>query len=826
MERRNGLSLREAMRRNAQQKRQQEMQGSASGGAGGGAGQGLARAYRQARQTGQLNISTRNLKDFPMEILRLHELVEADEKSWECLALQKADLSYNEIPMLPPQINKLQYLTSLKLRHNQLVEIPEELFELTKLTSLDLSNNRIEGDISERLSDLVNLRELALEGNKITGLPDSLGQLENLESLKVEENLLQFLPENIGQLQRLHTLALHSNQLTELPASFSRLTNITVLDIKKNALVTLGTAIQQLNRLKFLDVRQNRLQEFPIMPSGNPPLDQLMLGYNFLTVINEESILGVKDTLTVLDLRDNKLSALPDRFAHLYRLKTLDLSNNDLSDLPPGLGYLKYLNHIVIDGNPLRSIRRSIISAGTQALKKYLRTRGSPPEGVEALEEEFDEFALRDKQQQEEKQGGFVMDGNAEASSEYEYLFRDAASSGALQMVDMRLQSLPDQVIGTGKYKLAETLIQLNVSKNRIGSLPKAIGELFALQTLIAEECGLTSIDSSITMLNQLQHLRLRKNFLTADAVNAFFEFGEQANCRHSLKELDLRNNYLTEVPSRCQVLFTVDTLLLSYNRIQTLEGFPWASMKRLSVISLSDNQLESLGTVYELPLLTSLSVENNNLRQIPAELGNCENLRALYIVGNPQRSVRLNIVNEGTESILKYLRNRLPSPAIPSPAKPGFGESTVGPRTHRFTSNPEPPSCSFASPNPADYKRARRSSAVSPGAHVDMRQISFPPDNNTVAPPPAPVNRAAINRPEPTVSTPAPAPVAAPPAAAAPAPSGSDEVLKGYDTRIKTLEGELDDFAISQAKRFALKKELAKVRSLRIRHVRAAEQA
>lgn len=36
-----------------------------------------ARAYRIARQTGQLNLSTRSMQEFPKEILRLHEL--ADE---------------------------------------------------------------------------------------------------------------------------------------------------------------------------------------------------------------------------------------------------------------------------------------------------------------------------------------------------------------------------------------------------------------------------------------------------------------------------------------------------------------------------------------------------------------------------------------------------------------------------------------------------------------------------------------------------------------------------------------------------------------------------
>lgn len=50
----------------------------------------------------------------------------------------------------------------------------------------------------------------------------------------------------------------------------------------------------------------------------------------------------------------------------------------------------------------------------------------------------------------------------------------------------------------------------------------------------------------------------------------------------------------------------------------------------------------------------------------------------------------------------------------------------------------------------------------------------------------------------------------------------GDDTVLKEYDDRIKKLEAELENYALSQPKKFALKKEVAMVRSLRIRHLRA----
>lgn len=68
MERKPRLTLRDARRLHA---------ATAAAGSGGSTNSNPnARAYRIARQTGQLNLSTRNMTVFPHEILRLHELTE------------------------------------------------------------------------------------------------------------------------------------------------------------------------------------------------------------------------------------------------------------------------------------------------------------------------------------------------------------------------------------------------------------------------------------------------------------------------------------------------------------------------------------------------------------------------------------------------------------------------------------------------------------------------------------------------------------------------------------------------------------------------------
>lgn len=752
----------------------------------------MARTMRLARQSGSLNLSSRDFHAFPDEVFRLYDDLDEDEHSWECAVLKKLDLSYNEIAELPSQVETLKYLMSFKMRHNHLRHFPLTLCSLESLTALDLSNNELEGCLPEQLGRLDKLRELGLEGNKLTQLPESIGGLVHLEILRVDSNQLKSLPSTIGSLRSLKTLSAHSNDISELPVSFSSLTALLTLDLKKNSLITTGAAFVQLASIKYIDLRQNKLEEFPKLPENNT-LDQLFLGFNVLRDISVD-VLRVKESLTVLDVRDNKLQRLSDRIPQLYRLKTLDVTNNDLPDLPPGLGYLKYLDHLLVEGNPLKSIRRSIISAGTEPLKKYLRTRGSPPEGVDVMEEEVDEFAIRQREMEQDEPMA------EEPPLEDEYLFRDAASSGNLQLVDMKLHQLPEQLHPAGKYRFRETLLELNLSKNWLVDLPAAIGEFSSLHTLIAEQCGLKSVHASIAMIPRLEHLRLSKNSLTTDAVNAMLGTGSYTS--FTLKELDLRNNVLTDVPQKLQHLEAIDTLLLSFNRIRALDNFQWSSMRQLSVLTIANNRLESCGTVHEIPKLTSLSLENNELRQIPAQLALCEHLRALYLAGNPQRGIRTHILNSGTEAVLKYLRNRLPPDVLP----PTIGTKVTQPPLVKDTS------LSSQNNGHASGLPSTGSTLESKRLRVDASTSPFKPHEVI------PANASSDSSASPFVKQPPPAtPVQ--PSVTMPA---EDEVLVALNGTILKLEQQLDDFAVSAAKRFALKKDLAMARSKKIRHLRA----
>src|SRR5215471_8836123 len=77
---------------------------------------------------------------------------------------------------------------------------------------------------------------LLTHGNKLTVLPDSVGNLTALTRLDLSDNQLTALPESVGNLTALTTLDLSDNQLTALPESVGNLTALTTLDLSGNQL--------------------------------------------------------------------------------------------------------------------------------------------------------------------------------------------------------------------------------------------------------------------------------------------------------------------------------------------------------------------------------------------------------------------------------------------------------------------------------------------------------------------------------------------------------------------------------------------------------------
>ena len=79
--------------------------------------------------------------------------------------------------------------------------VPDYVWNETDLETLVLADNRL-SELSEKIGGLKRLRMLDLGHNRLTGVPDSLGDLDGLtDFVYPHDNRLTVLPSSLGRLQ-------------------------------------------------------------------------------------------------------------------------------------------------------------------------------------------------------------------------------------------------------------------------------------------------------------------------------------------------------------------------------------------------------------------------------------------------------------------------------------------------------------------------------------------------------------------------------------------------------------------------------------------------
>lgn len=126
----------------------------------------------------------------------------------------------------------------------------------------------------------------------------------------------------------------------------------------------------------------------------------------------------------------------------------------------------------------------------------------------------------------------------------------------------------------------------------------------------------------------------------------------------NSLVALEIKENrlvVLTDLPKSDRL----DTLAASFNRIREFEQFE--NCPNLTVLILSDNKIERLSAgILHLKKLKTLDVSNNDLSDLPSELGLLPALVRIQLEGNPLKCIRQNLRTAGAEQLKKYLKERM----------------------------------------------------------------------------------------------------------------------------------------------------------------------
>ncbi|MBE8593369.1 protein kinase [Pseudomonas sp. MAFF 301449] len=155
------------------------------------------------------------LTEFPEEIFGLAD------------SLEILNLSGNALSRLPDDLHRLQHLRVLFCSDNAFTELPECLGQCAKLSMVGFKANQISHVPATALPPL--LRWLILTDNRISQLPDALGERPLLQKLMLAGNQLAALPESLANCHNLELLRIASNCLTRLPQWLLALPSLTWL---------------------------------------------------------------------------------------------------------------------------------------------------------------------------------------------------------------------------------------------------------------------------------------------------------------------------------------------------------------------------------------------------------------------------------------------------------------------------------------------------------------------------------------------------------------------------------------------------------------------
>uniref|UniRef100_A0A672LSL5 Leucine-rich repeat-containing protein 40 n=1 Tax=Sinocyclocheilus grahami TaxID=75366 RepID=A0A672LSL5_SINGR len=543
---------------------------------------------KAARKSGQLNLSGRGLTEVPQSVWRLN--TDTPQEAQQNLSFGAAD----------------------------------RWWEQTDLTKLLLSSNKLQS-LSEDVKLLSALVVLDIHDNQLSSLPDSIGDLEQLQKLilryrwgqhyyshylvvsyssllkDLSNNHLMDIPESLANLTNLVKLNLSCNKLKSLPPAISQMKNLRMLDCSRNQLESIPPVLAQMESLEQLYLRHNKLHFLPELPCST--LKELHCGNNQIEILKADHLKHLS-ALSFLELRDNKVKSLPEEITLLQGLERLDLTNNDISSLPCGLGTLPKLKSLTLEGNPLRGIRRDVLTKGTVELLKYLRSR------------------VQDGGSKEEPKTAMTLPSQAKIN------VHAIKTLKTLDYSEKHEASIPDEVFDAVDDS---PVANVNFSKNQLTAVPSRI----------------------LQLKDTLADINLGFNKLTSIPCSELMPF----------LIFFIRNNLLISLPMQLEGLTKLRSVILSFNRFKSFPEVLYR-ISSLETILISNNQVGGIDPVQMKTLnnLSTLDLSNNDIMQVPPELGNCTSLRALMLDGNPFRNPRAAILSKGTDAVLEYLRSRIPT--------------------------------------------------------------------------------------------------------------------------------------------------------------------
>ncbi|XP_061670849.1 PH domain leucine-rich repeat-containing protein phosphatase 2 isoform X2 [Syngnathoides biaculeatus] len=531
------------------------------------------------------------------------------------------DLSCYSLEAVPEYLFYSQDVTHLNLRHNFMsLGGPGGLLHLprfSQLKSLNLSHNRL-GVFPECVCEILTLTELCLSCNNLHAVPAQIGNLQSLQTLSLDGNRLSSLPNELGGLSQLSSLGLSFNDFNHVPAVLERLSAVDKLAMAGNQVVCLEVcALLRMSHLKHIDLRLNGLRcvksespeavtqlthldlrdncldsldlasvrsletlhcqrnQLRALTVGGAALHKLHAGNNRLSAV---SVFPVPNQLTHLDLSQNLLERLPDWVCDCRKVETLDVTHNLLTELPSRLLNSLSLRKLLAGNNRLQRLPDLLDHVPLEVLDLQHNKLGELPESLF-----FKALNLKHLNASANNLESIPPIGQSDDSlSTLQELYLTGnnlnENCGALLVGHHNLRVLHmayNQLLSFPASKLSklELLEELNLSGNKLKSIPSTVSSCKRLHTLIAHSNHIT-VFPEILNLPEIKLVDLSCNELTGIQL--------PESLPPSLQELDLTGNGSLMLEHKTLNLFShITTLKLDQKSTTTADlqnaSAPWS---------------------------------------------------------------------------------------------------------------------------------------------------------------------------------------------------------------------------------------------------------
>jgi Leucine-rich repeat (LRR) protein len=248
-----------------------------------------------------------------------------------------------ELPFsLPAALGNLTQLTFFDLSYNNFSgQIPSSLSNLKDLTLIDLSYNNFEGRI-DFLTNLTKLTQVDLSYNQLTSQIGEFQPSNSLQILRLKNNRLYgSIPKSISNLVNLTELDISSNDLSGI-VEFDKSTKpseLQFLDLSYNSrlLGIKSNFNDTFPALRSLNLVSCNIIEFPNFLKSSKNLERLDLSNNKIYNQVPEWMFEVGENLVYLNLSHNFLSSIDQ--LPWKNLRNLDLRANLLQGKLPAPPY-------------------------------------------------------------------------------------------------------------------------------------------------------------------------------------------------------------------------------------------------------------------------------------------------------------------------------------------------------------------------------------------------------------------------------------------------------------------------------------------------------